>query len=535
MSTLSSSMLHSRSFRFTDALSELDDKRIMKIKPCERRSTSPPPPPPPPPAEHPEADSPSGSGSGNTSGTNSGASSSNSSSIGHADPSASLLLPPPRKLARRLSSSASSLSSPPTTLAASSAFLPLPSPSLHHKYLSSSLTARAITAVIPPQILVEEYPLTIGAAQTVLAGRRATEDILKGIDDRLVVVVGPCSVHDVRAALEYAAKLKAYADKAADDLHIVMRVYFEKPRTTVGWKGLINDPDLNGSFQINKGLKLARGLLLEVNNMGLPAGTEFLDSISPQFTADLISWGAIGARTTESQVHRELASGLSCGIGFKNGTDGSISIAVDAIRSASSPHAFLSVTKQGIAAIVETEGNDSCHVILRGANKGPNYHPEDVASVVTKLQAAKLPAKIMIDASHGNSEKKHENQMKVIDSVAEQLGGSAGADNARAIMGVMIESNLVAGKQSIPAEGPVGLTYGQSVTDACIDWETTVVALDKLRAGVQARRTTNPVVGDAAANAAAAAANGSSGHLTPGTPAKGFNDDVLATLGKRSA
>ncbi|CAD6884804.1 unnamed protein product [Tilletia controversa] len=388
-----------------------------------------------------------------------------------------------------------------------------------------------IKPLIPPQILVEEYPLTIGAAQTVLGGRRATEDIIKGIDDRLVVIVGPCSVHDVRAALEYAAKLKAYADEAADDLHIIMRVYFEKPRTTVGWKGLINDPDLNNSFQINKGLKLARGLLLEINNMGLPAGTEFLDSISPQFTADLISWGAIGARTTESQVHRELASGLSCGIGFKNGTDGSISIAVDAIRSASSPHAFLSVTKQGIAAIVETEGNDSCHVILRGANKGPNYGPEDVASVVSKLQAAKLAPKIMIDASHGNSEKKHENQMRVVDSVAEQLGGSAGADNARAIMGVMIESNLVAGKQSIPPEGPVGLTYGQSVTDACIDWETTVAALDKLRSGVQARRATNPVVGNAAS--AAANGNGHSGYTSPGTPAKGFNDDVLATLGKR--
>ncbi|KAK0557157.1 hypothetical protein OC846_000607 [Tilletia horrida] len=389
-----------------------------------------------------------------------------------------------------------------------------------------------IKPLIPPQILVEEYPLTIGAAQTVLGGRKATEDIIKGIDDRLVVIVGPCSVHDVRAALEYAEKLKAYADTASADLHIVMRVYFEKPRTTVGWKGLINDPDLNGSFQINKGLKLARGLLLEINNMGLPAGTEFLDSISPQFTADLISWGAIGARTTESQVHRELASGLSCGIGFKNGTDGSISIAVDAIRSASSPHAFLSVTKQGIAAIVETEGNDSCHVILRGANKGPNYGPEDVASVISKLTAAKLAPKIMIDASHGNSEKKHENQMRVIDSVAEQLGGSAGADNARAIMGVMIESNLVAGKQSIPPEGPVGLTYGQSVTDACIDWQTTVAALDKLRAGVQARRTTNPVVGNAssaAANAAAVANGNSHGGLVT----KGFNDDVLATLGKR--
>jgi len=388
---------------------------------------------------------------------------------------------------------------------------------------------KKVKPLIPPQIIVEEYPLSISAAQTVLVGRVATDAIVKGLDDRLLVVVGPCSVHDVHAALEYAAKLKAYADEAADDLHIVMRVYFEKPRTTVGWKGLINDPDLNGSFQINKGLKLARGLLLEINNMGLPAGTEFLDSISPQFTADLISWGAIGARTTESQVHRELASGLSCAIGFKNGTDGSIGIAVDAIRSASSPHAFMGVTKQGISAIVQTEGNDTCHVILRGANKGPNYGPEDVASVVSKLQQAKLIPKLMIDASHGNSEKKHQNQMKVIDSVESQLRGDAGPDNARAIMGVMLESNLVEGKQSIPAEGPVGLVYGQSVTDACIDWETTVVALDKLRAGVQARRATNPVIySPTAMNGIISGPNSRRGSL------KGPNDAFLDTLGKNT-
>ncbi|KAK0547925.1 hypothetical protein OC846_003557 [Tilletia horrida] len=385
---------------------------------------------------------------------------------------------------------------------------------------------KKVKPLIPPQIIVEEYPLSISAAQTVLVGRVTTDNIVKGTDDRLLVIVGPCSVHDVHSALEYAARLKAYADEAAEDLHIVMRVYFEKPRTTVGWKGLINDPDLNGSFNINKGLKLARGLLLEINNMGLPAGTEFLDSISPQFTADLISWGAIGARTTESQVHRELASGLSCAIGFKNGTDGSISIAVDAIRSASSPHAFMGVTKQGISAIVQTEGNDTCHVILRGANKGPNYHPDDVAEVIAKLSAAKLAPKIMIDASHGNSEKKHQNQMKVIDSIAEQLSGAAGADNARAIMGVMLESNLVEGKQSIPPEGPVGLTYGQSVTDACIDWDTTVVALNKLRAGVQERRKTNPLGGANPVVNGVSAPNSRRGSI------KGPNDDMLSVLGK---
>lgn len=302
---------------------------------------------------------------------------------------------------------------------------------------------RQIKPLIPPQILVEEYPLTLTAAQTIVAARRAAEDIIKGDDDRLVVIVGPCSVHDVKAGLEYAAMLKKYADQASEDLHIIMRVYFEKPRTTVGWKGLINDPNLNGSFQINKGLKLARGLLLEVNNMGLPAGTEFLDTISPQFTADLISWGAIGARTTESQVHRELTSGLSMPVGFKNGTDGSISIAVDAIKAASSSHVFLSVTKQGISAIVETNGNDACHVILRGANSGPNYSAQHVKEVADKLKKAGLKAKIMIDCSHGNSEKKHENQMKVVDSLAQQLSEEDTGDN---IVGVMLESNLVEGE-----------------------------------------------------------------------------------------
>lgn len=281
-----------------------------------------------------------------------------------------------------------------------------------------------------------------------------------------------------------AKRLAAYAETAKEDLHIIMRVYFEKPRTTVGWKGLINDPDLTGTYNINKGLRLARSFLLEVNNLGLPAGTEWLDPITPQYNADLVSWGAIGARTTESQVHRELSSGLSMPIGFKNGTDGSVQVAVDAIKSSSSPHAFLSVTKQGISAIVETHGNDACHVILRGANSGPNYSPEHIAKVSEALEKAGLGKRIMVDCSHGNSEKKHENQMKVVKSIVEQLPGQHGWG----IIGVMIESHINEGKQSIPASGPSTLKYGQSITDACINWENTVVALDQLRKGVQARR-----------------------------------------------
>ncbi|PWN23433.1 3-deoxy-7-phosphoheptulonate synthase [Microstroma glucosiphilum] len=344
---------------------------------------------------------------------------------------------------------------------------------------------KCIRPLIPPQILIEDYPLSEAASHTISTGRAQAEAIVKGEDDRLVVVVGPCSVHDVVAGIEYAKRLAAYADTAKDDLHIIMRVYFEKPRTTVGWKGLINDPDLTGSFNINKGLRLARGFLLQVNDLGLPAGTEWLDPITPQYNADLVSWGAIGARTTESQVHRELASGLSMPIGFKNGTDGSIQVAVDAIKSSSSPHSFLSVTKQGISAIVETHGNDACHVILRGANSGPNYSPEHIAKVSASLEKAGLPKKIMVDCSHGNSEKKHENQMKVVKSIKEQLGGEKGAN----IIGAMIESHINEGKQNIPKEGPAGLKYGQSITDACINWETTIEALEELRAGVRARRS----------------------------------------------
>ncbi|KAF8500935.1 phospho-2-dehydro-3-deoxyheptonate aldolase [Russula emetica] len=339
--------------------------------------------------------------------------------------------------------------------------------------------------LIPPQILQEDLPLSLGAAQTVLEGRKATEAILRGMDDRLIVIVGPCSVHDVDAAIEYAQKLKAYAETAKDDLHIIMRVYFEKPRTTVGWKGLINDPDMNGTFQINRGLRIARSLLLDVAKMGLPAGCEFLDTISPQYTADLVAWGAIGARTTESQVHRELTSALSMPTGFKNSTDGSVGVAIDACRAARTGHVFLSVGKEGLSSIVETEGNPDVHIILRGGAKGPNYSAEYVREAGEKLLKAGLLPKIMIDCSHGNSSKQHQRQVDVADDIARQLES---ADTAAFIMGVMIESNIAEGRQDIPATGKAGLKYGQSVTDACISWETTVPVLDRLREGVRTRR-----------------------------------------------
>ncbi|CAJ0648618.1 11700_t:CDS:10, partial [Entrophospora sp. SA101] len=345
-----------------------------------------------------------------------------------------------------------------------------------------------IRPLIQPQILMEDFPLTFQAAQSVILGRSAAEGIIKGQDDRLLVIVGPCSVHDVHAALEYAERLKDYSASASSELAIIMRVYFEKPRTTVGWKGLINDPDLNNSFQINKGLRVARNLLLDINQMGVPCGCEFLDTITPQYIADLVSWGAIGARTTESQVHRELASGLSAPVGFKNGTDGNIGVAVDAIKAASAKHNFLSVTKQGISAIVETEGNDSCHVILRGGIGGPNYSAENIKNVVSKLEAAKLVSRIMIDCSHGNSQKVFSKQVDVAKDIVEQLKTSPTGFN---IMGVMIESNLVEGNQGIPPDGGANLIYGQSVTDACIGWETTVQVLDLLREGVRARRQRN--------------------------------------------
>ena len=337
--------------------------------------------------------------------------------------------------------------------------------------------------LVPPAVLVEEeLPITEKATETVTRARQEASAIVAGQDDRLLAIVGPCSIHDTEAAIEYAGLLSKCADRLSDDLCVIMRVYFEKPRTTVGWKGLINDPNLNGSFAINQGLRKARRLLLDLGNMGVAAGSEFLDTISPQFIADLISWGAIGARTTESQVHRELASGLSMPVGFKNGTDGNIQIAVDAMGAAQRPHAFLGVTKQGVAAIVETAGNQHCHVILRGSNAGTNFDQESVNSVNRKLEGAGLAGRVMVDCSHGNSQKKHANQPAVAESLAEQVGsGSLG------VFGLMMESHLVEGNQSL-GDDLQALTYGQSITDACMSWETTEPMLEKLAQAARQRR-----------------------------------------------
>ena len=350
------------------------------------------------------------------------------------------------------------------------------------KYRIDDLRIVETREVTAPAKLIAELPPSKGAAECVYLSRQATRDILHGRDPRLVVVVGPCSIHNVNSALEYAAKLRVLADELKDNLHVIMRVYFEKPRTTVGWKGLINDPNLDGSFEISKGLCLARGLLLQLNGMGLSAGTEYLDLISPQYVADLVSWGAIGARTTESQVHRELASGLSCPVGFKNGTGGNLKIAVDAICSASRPHHFLSVTKAGYSAIFSTSGNSDCHVILRGG-KQTNYDAASVERVAQVLTEARQKPRVMIDCSHANSLKQHERQREVVRVIAEQIDG--GEDR---IIGVMVESNLVAGRQNV-VPGKV-LTYGQSITDACLGWEDTVPLLESLAAAVeQGRRT----------------------------------------------
>ncbi|MCC7121794.1 MAG: 3-deoxy-7-phosphoheptulonate synthase [Gammaproteobacteria bacterium] len=335
--------------------------------------------------------------------------------------------------------------------------------------------------LIPPAILMEELPLTEHASHVVAEARLQAGRILHGHDDRVLVIVGPCSIHDPKAALDYADRLQSVAERLRDDLLIIMRVYFEKPRTTIGWKGLINDPHLDGSFDINNGLRMARRLLLELANRGLPAGTEFLDVITPQFIADLIAWGAIGARTTESQVHRELASGLSMPVGFKNGTDGSIQIAVDAIGAVRHPHHFLSVTKQGISAIVTTKGNDNCHVILRGSNAGPNYDAASVAKCAGLLDKAGLPTRLMIDCSHGNSRKDHRQQPQVVAAIADQI-----ASGSEHVCGVMLESHLQEGRQNHSAETP--LVYGQSITDACIAWDTTVPVLERLAEAVRVRR-----------------------------------------------
>jgi len=347
-------------------------------------------------------------------------------------------------------------------------------------YQNDDLRIRDIKELLPPVALLEKFPATDNAARTVARARDAIHQILQGEDDRLLVVIGPCSIHDPQAAKEYASRLLTLRDELKGELEVVMRVYFEKPRTTVGWKGLINDPYMDGSFQLNDGLRLARQLLLEINDSGLPAAGEFLDMITPQYVADLMSWGAIGARTTESQVHRELASGLSCPVGFKNGTDGTIKVAIDAINAAGSPHCFLSVTKYGHSAIVETSGNADCHIILRGG-KEPNYSAQHVSAVKTGLEKAGLPPQVMIDFSHANSSKQYQKQLEVADDVSAQISGGE-----RGIIGVMIESHLVEGNQSLESGEP--LVYGKSITDACIGWNDTDKVLRQLAAAVKQRR-----------------------------------------------
>ncbi len=353
------------------------------------------------------------------------------------------------------------------------------------RYMTDDLRIREIKELTPPSHVVREFPCNDAIEKLVFETRSALHRILHGMEDRMIVIIGPCSIHDPRAAMEYAQKLKTERERLAPELEIIMRVYFEKPRTTVGWKGLINDPDLDGSFRINHGLRIARQLLMDINQLGVPAGCEYLDMITPQYIADLVSWGAIGARTTESQVHRELASGLSCPVGFKNGTDGNVKIAAEAIRAAQQPHHFLSVTKGGHSAIVSTKGNEDCHIILRGGNKAPNYDAASVDAACQELAKNGLAQRLMVDASHANSSKKHENQIKVIDDIATQL--SAGESR---IVGVMIESHLVAGRQDLaPGQTLANLTYGQSITDACLGWEESVATLDRLAEGVRARRT----------------------------------------------
>jgi 3-deoxy-7-phosphoheptulonate synthase len=345
---------------------------------------------------------------------------------------------------------------------------------------TDDLRIRGMTELATPEELIRERPCTDRAAATVNGSRSAVQRILHGRDDRIVVVIGPCSIHDVPAAREYAQRLARERVRLNGALEVVMRVYFEKPRTTVGWKGLINDPDLDGRFRIDRGLRLARELLLDINELAVPAGCEFLDIITPQYISDLVAWGAIGARTTESQVHREMASGLSCPIGFKNGTDGNVRVAVDAVRAASQPHHFLAVTKQGRSAIAATSGNSDCHIILRGG-RTPNYDSDSVAAACREMAAAAINTRLMIDASHGNSQKRPERQPAVAEAIASQIE----ADD-RHIGGVMIESHLVAGRQDLVRGRP--LVHGQSITDGCIDWATSVAVLERLATAVERRR-----------------------------------------------
>jgi len=362
-----------------------------------------------------------------------------------------------------------------------------------HGYALSEKTSQTddqrikdVTPLPPPEHLIRFFPIAGTPIETLIGStRESIRRILTGQDDRLLVVMGPCSIHDPLAALEYARKLKAERARHAATLEIVMRVYFEKPRTTVGWKGLINDPYLDESYRIHEGLRIARQLLVDINRLGMPAASEFLDVISPQYIGDLIAWGAIGARTTESQVHRELASGLSAPVGFKNGTDGNIKIAIDAIQAASRPHHFLSVHKNGQVAIVQTKGNKDCHVILRGG-KTPNYDAAHVAAACKEIEAAKLPCRLMIDCSHANASKQHDRQIEVARDVAAQL-----AAGTRCIFGVMVESHLVAGAQKFSAgkDDPAKLEYGQSITDACLGWLDSVRVLEGLSEAVQSRRS----------------------------------------------
>jgi 3-deoxy-7-phosphoheptulonate synthase len=367
-----------------------------------------------------------------------------------------------------------------------------PSSASEGRHVLSERTSRTdderivdVTPLPPPEHLIRFFPIAGTPVEALIGNtREAIRRIMRRKDDRLLVIMGPCSIHDPAAAHEYARRLKAQRDRYAGTLEIVMRVYFEKPRTTVGWKGLINDPYLDESYRIDEGLRMGRQLLLEINRLGMPAGSEFLDVISPQYLGDLIAWGAIGARTTESQVHRELASGLSAPIGFKNGTDGNIRIAIDAIQAAARPHHFLSVHKNGQVAIVETKGNKDCHVILRGG-KAPNYDAAHVAAACREIEAARLDCMLMVDCSHANSSKQHERQVEVARDVAAQL-----RDGNRCIFGVMVESHLNAGAQKFSAgkDDPLRLHYGQSITDACIGWDDSLRTLEMLSEGVEARR-----------------------------------------------
>ncbi len=354
----------------------------------------------------------------------------------------------------------------------------------HPTRRSERVRDRRIERIVPlvsPEEILDHLPLRPDQEDAVLARRAEIAAILDRRDDRLLVVVGPCSVHDVDAALDYAQRLSARASELGDELRIAMRVYFEKPRTTTGWKGLINDPHLDGSRDVNVGLHIARRLLVEVLDLGLPTGCEFLDPITPQYISDVVAWGAIGARTTESQIHRQLASGLSMPVGFKNGTAGSVRLAVDAVRAAAAPHAFAGVDIDGAPAIFYTEGNPDCHIILRGGRGAPNYDPATVSDSLEQLRAAGLPERVVIDASHDNSGKDHERQPQVVSEIADQIAAGNGA-----IVGVMMESFLVAGRQDPSSDAD--MVYGQSITDACIDWDTTVLALDQLAAAVRERR-----------------------------------------------